>query len=214
MTDNNVEYLTEDPVIPSQQYVCLSFIEPPKDLLEQKEDLFMKKFLHKFMKDMYLDFCMKNGLDYEKVEQPSFTESQINEMYTAFKENNFDDIQLEFNNKYKNQTNIRGLKIRGSFTTVDEAKARAEKLRKNDSAHHIFVGQVGFWLPFNPINLDNVDQEYMNNQLNELLKEKKISDQKAKEFFQERQKELLAKEMEKPNINVPESSTDKDVSII
>lgn len=197
---SNVEYLTEDPIIPSQQYVCLSFIEPPKDLLEAKEDFFMKQFLSQFMKDMYLDFCMKNNLDHEKVEQPSFTDTQIEEMYKAFKENNFDRIQHEFNEKNAHRTNIRGLKIRGSYTTAEEAKARAQKLRRDDNAHHIFVGQVGFWLPFNPVNLDNVDQDYINNQLNELVKEKKLADYKAKEHFQERQRELLSKQMQQTNV--------------
>ncbi len=191
----NIDYLTEDPIIPSQQYVCLSFIEPPKDLLEAKEDFFMKKFLKQFMKDMYLDFCVKNNIEHEKAQEPSFTETQINEMYTAFKENNLDKLQLEFNEQNEHRTNIRGLKIRGSYTTQEEAKSRAQKLRREDNAHHIFVGQVGFWLPFNPINLDNVEQDYVNNQLNDLIKEKRLADVKAKEHFQQRQRNLIENEM-------------------
>lgn len=201
---SNVEYLTEDPIIPSQQYVCLSFIEPPKDLLEAKEDFFMKNFLKQFMKDMYLDFCMKNGLDHEKVEQPSFTDTQIEEMYKAFKEINFDQLQHEFNEKNHHRTNVRGLKVRGSYTTVEEAKARAQKLRREDNAHHIFVGQVGFWVPFNPVNLDSVDQEHINSRLNDIIKEKKLADYKAKEHFEQRQRDLMAKEMEKENIQTSE----------
>lgn len=212
---SNVEYLTEDPIIPSQQYVCLSFIEPQKDLLEAKEDFFMKQFLRQFMKDMYLDFCVKNNLDHEKVEQPSFTDVQIDEMYTAFKENQFDRIQAEFDEKNGHRTNMRGLKIRGSYTTVEEAKARAEKLRRDDNAHHIFVGQVGFWLPFNPINLDNLEQDYINKQLNDLVKEKKIADAKAKEHFQLRQRELMEKQMEHTNVQTSsELESNDNVAVI
>jgi len=211
----NVEYLTEDPVIPSQQYVCLSFIEPPKDLIEAREDFFMKEFLQKFMKDMYLDFCQKNGLDYNTVEQPSFTDHQINEMYTAFKENNLDRIQNSFNEKNNHQTSIRGLKIRGSYTTAEEAKARAQMLRRSDDAHNIFVGQVGFWLPFNPINLDNMEQDYINSELNSLIKEKKISDIKAKTHFQDRQRELLEKKMTESVIKTSsEQDSTQDVTTI
>ncbi len=214
---SNVEYLTEDPIIPSQQYVCLSFIEPPKDLMEAKEDFFMKQFLKQFMKDMYLDFCVKNKIDHEKAPTPEFTETQIEEMYTAFKENNFDTIQNEFNELHGHRTNIRGLKIRGSYTTADEAKARAQKLRRDDNAHHIFVGQVGFWLPFNPVNLDSVEQDYVNSQLNALIKEKKLADVKAKEHFQERQRELMEKQMEQTHIQTSselEEKTDDNVTVI
>jgi hypothetical protein len=200
MSNTNVEYLTEDPIIPSQQYVCLSFIEPPKELVEQKENLFMKHFLKQYVKDMYLDFCVKNDLDYEKAKKPSFTDEQIDEMYTAFKENNFDKIQLEFNEQCNHQTNIRGLKIRGSYTTQGEATARAEKLRREDPIHHIFVGQVGFCLPFNPVNLNNVYQEYVDSRLNELVKEKNIADVNAKKHFEERQRELMKLEMNKEPI--------------
>lgn len=209
---SNVEYLTEDQIIPSQQYVCLSFVEPSKDLLEAKEDFFMKQFLKQYQKDMYLDFCVKNNIDHEKAVEPSFTDKQIDEMYTAFKENNFDNMQLEFSQHHKHRTNVRGIKIRGSYTTFDEAKARAEKLRRDDNAHHIFVGQVGFWLPFNPINLENVEQDYVNNQLNDLIKEKKIADIKAKEHFQHRQQELIHKQMEQNNVKtsneLDETNTD------
>ncbi len=215
--EQNVEYLTEDPIIPSQQYVCLSFVEPPKDLLEAKEDFFMKEFLKQFMKDMYLDFCVKNNIDHEKAEEPSFTDKQIEEMYTAFKENNFDRIQHEFNEKHGHRTNIRGLKVRGSYTTAEEAKARAQKLRRDDNAHHIFVGQVGFWLPFNPVNLDSVEQDYINSQLNDLIKEKKLADYKAKEHFQQRQRDLMTKEMEQSHIATSselEETTEDDVTVI
>lgn len=217
MENQNVEYLTEDPIIPSQQYVCLSFVEPPKDLLEAKEDFFMKQFLRQFMKDMYLDFCVKNNIDHEKAPEPSFTDVQIDEMYTAFKENNFDRIQHEFNEKHGHRTNIRGLKVRGSYTTAEEAKARAQKLRRDDNAHHIFVGQVGFWLPFNPINLDSVEQDYVNSQLNDLIKEKRLADVKAKEHFQQRQRELLEKQMEESNIQTSselENNDDDNVAVI
>jgi hypothetical protein len=214
---SNIEYLTEDPIIPSQQYVCLSFIEPPKDLLEAKEDFFMKNFLKQFMKDMYLDFCMKNNLDHEKVEQPSFTDTQIEEMYKAFKENHFDRLQHEFSEKNQHRTNVRGLKVRGSYTTVEEAKARAKKLQRDDNAHHIFVGQVGFWCPFNPVNLDSVDQEHIDSRLNDLIKEKKLADYKAKEHFEQRQRDLMAKQMEQENIQTSmktETTTSEEVTTI
>ena len=213
---SKVDYLTEDSIIPSQQYVCLSFIEPPKDLVEQKEEFFMKQFLKQFMKDMYLDFCMKNGLDHEKVEQPSFTDAQIEEMYTAHKENNFEKIQMEFDQQCNHQTNIRGLKVRGSYTSFGEAKARAEKLRREDQTHHIFVGQVGFWVPFNPIDIDSVDQEYVDSRLNSLVKEKKVADIKAKEHFEERQRDLVAQQMEQEVLQTSsemESTSDEVTTI-
>ena len=43
-----------------------------------------------------------------------------------------------------------GIKIRGSYATMDQAEKRVEELKAIDKLHHIYVGEVGKWLPFNP----------------------------------------------------------------
>ena len=42
---------------------------------------------------------------------------------------------------------VRGLKIRGVYSTKEEADKRAQYLQKIDADFHVFVGEVGKWLP-------------------------------------------------------------------
>ena len=75
---------------------------------------------------------------------------------------------VEFIGKQQNEfkTNIRGLKVRGTYNTKDEADKRAKKLQSLDSDFHVFVGQVGYWLPWDPCADKIEDEQYINSQLN------------------------------------------------
>ena len=68
---------------------------------------------------------------------------------------------------------MRGIKVRGTFDTIEEAKTRSEFLKKIDNKFNIYIAQVGCWCPWspNPECLDN--QEYSETQLNTLMKEYK-----------------------------------------
>jgi hypothetical protein len=93
---------------------------------------------------------------------------------------------------------MRGLKVRGVYGTLKEAQVRAEVLRRKDPTFDVFVGQVGYWLPWDPENKDKVeDQEYMEGELNTLMKKYKENQQKKDEFWaqeKERRVELARKE--------------------
>ena len=56
------------------------------------------------------------------------------------------------------------------YESKREAEIRAKVLQRRDPNFHVFVGQVGYWLPWDP-NPDGVaEQEYSNDQLNTLMK--------------------------------------------
>ena len=78
--------------------------------------------------------------------------------------------------QYKNQK-ILGLKVRGVYKSYEEADERAKYLQKLDKYHHVFVGEVGKWLPFNVDTADNnVDnQVYREQELNQYMKAYKDS---------------------------------------
>ena len=98
-------------------------------------------------------------------------------------------------------TNTMGIKIRGSYETYDEAKLRAEELRKEDPYFDIFVGEVGKWLPINPDPDDTKgvqDQEYAEKELQEIMAAHKDKLSKNKQMFDERiqdQKNKAAKQV-------------------
>lgn len=45
-----------------------------------------------------------------------------------------------------------GVKVRGTYPTLEQAKNAAEILRKKDNIFDIYIGEVGKWLPTNPFH--------------------------------------------------------------
>jgi hypothetical protein len=149
-SDNNkeVDFLEVDQPLPGQNFCCLSFLSPEK-VLAQKERFFMKSFLLQLkditMKDIEVKYDDFIAIQEEKLNQDFHKESGF-------------------------QTSVRGLKVRGVYNTVEEANLRAKSLQRLDRSFHVFVAQVGYWLPWDP-NADFVgNQEYMEKELNELMK--------------------------------------------
>lgn len=92
---------------------------------------------------------------------------------------------------------IRGIKIRGVFPTHKEAKERAKEIRKFDPDFHVFVGEMGKWLPQDPDPNSVKNQEYQEKELNDLMKSYKDNQEKAKLMHQERVEEMKRDAMEK-----------------
>lgn len=86
---------------------------------------------------------------------------------------------------------IRGLKIRGSYSSYEEATARAKELQDTDKDFHVFVGEVGKWLPWDPDPNSAGDQVYREQELNNLMHAYKDNLQKAKAMEAERKSEML-----------------------
>ena len=165
MEEEKVDYLDVDPPIPGQNYVCLSFVSPD-DIIKQKEAYIMKNFLKKMVSDNNL--C-----------------DNFEEEYENFCFNNRNDLEDEFNKNNDYKCSTRGVKIRGTYESYKEAQLRAQVLQKLNNSHHVFVGQVGYWLPWDP-NADNIeDQEYAEDELNELMKSYKENQQKKDLHYKE-----------------------------
>jgi hypothetical protein len=128
----DVDYLTEDPQLSEQKYMCISFLKP----------------------------------------------SSIAEK-----------------NRPKDVT-ICGVKIRGSYASYEEAKARADYLQKCDQYHNIYIGEVGKWCPFEDNPEKAKDSEYMNKDLNKLMKSYWNQQTEAKEFHELRKQDMVNKALE------------------
>lgn len=88
---------------------------------------------------------------------------------------------------------IKGFKQRGVFDTREEADAWANKLRDINDNYHIFVGQIGYWLAFDPDPDSCQDQLYKDNRLNKLMKEKAENRMKRDQEYEQRKEELKQK---------------------
>jgi hypothetical protein len=107
-------------------------------------------------------------------------------------------------------TNIRGLKIRGSYSTKEEAEKRADYLRSIDSNFDIFIGQVGFWCPLCPDPNDSSDQNYKEAQLQELVKREQEMREKNKQTQEERKKELARSAKRSSTLNDQNNTRNQD----
>jgi hypothetical protein len=191
-----MDYLDEDKPIRGQNYALMSFISP-EEILNNKEVFFIGKFLESLGTDL------KKLLDGLRTKYPDDVEllnqleennkyfmdqKELQAQYNFFKSINLDKMDKEFysNNQYK--TSIRGVKIRGVFDTTEEARVRAEVLKRSGDKFDIFLGQVGCWCPFSPNPEDLQDQEYAETELNTLMKKYKNNMDIRDLEFEERKK--------------------------
>ena len=86
---------------------------------------------------------------------------------------------------------LRGLKIRGVFGSWEEANEKAKSLQESDPNFHVFVGELGKWLPWDPDPNSVKDQEYQNKELNDLMKGYKDNLEKSKKMQQERKQDMI-----------------------
>jgi hypothetical protein len=162
------DFLKVDKPIPGQNFVCLSFISP-EDVIEKKE-LFM---FHCYLRSKYKD---ERDLEAFKTE------------YDMFLNNNKDKLEDKFKEVSDFRTSIRGLKVRGIYDTKREADVRAKVLQRLDKSFHVYVAQVGYWLPWNP-NVDEIDAEYDEAQLNELVGNYEDNQRKKDAFYEKETEE-------------------------
>lgn len=170
--EDNVDYLDVDDSIPGQNYVCLSFVSP-EALIEKREAFNVCKFLQSYCKDQELDY------------------KELYSKYEDFTYKFSDKLQRDFDEQNEFQTSMRGLKVRGVYDTRQAAEARAKRLSTTDSSFHVFIGQVGYWLPWDP-NADGVqDEVFQNSQLNDMMEKYQENNVNRDIFYEEQKREKV-----------------------
>ena len=129
---------------------------------------------------------------YVKKNMRDFKETKIQEAFENFMFKNRKKLEEEFFTKNEFRTSIRGLKVRGVYDTAAEAGARAKTLQKLDPFFNVYVGQMGFWLPWDPEPADVTDQEYAEDQLNTLMKNYKQNESQKEALYEEQKRERMA----------------------
>jgi hypothetical protein len=206
----NEDFLEVDKPIPGQSFVCLSFVSPDK-ILQKKEDyyyhefnkkrfqVFQKEFTEKF--DKVMNDCLDGKVDTGKLNElqnlfVKSTDEYVKQSFETFTEDlkdfkyaNEEAVEEKFHEANDFQTTVRGIKVRGTYNTLKEAQIRAKVLQRMDPSFHIFVGQVGYWLPWDPTADKIENQEYLNNQLNDIVKKYKSNEAKRDEFYEQQKQE-------------------------
>ena len=220
--NTSVDLLDEDRPIAGQKFVCVSFVSPEKHIKQRELYYFeqfvknwdMAKSINKFQS--FLNFIgYKHNLDIEtinsdlkdflKEESKDMIDFTVHDDFKTFLDNKKDDLDKEYNVAHKFQTNVRGMKVRGVYSTQEEAEMRCKTLREQDPNHDVFVGPVGLWMPWDPDAYRTGRIEYLEKDLNDLMSEKKKNDTAAKDEFDTRIKEAKEKAIE-DNIKKAEKS--------
>lgn len=146
-----IDYLDVDPTLAGQNFCCLSFVSPDSEV--EKRELFM---VEKFVESLKERFQIPDDVS-------------ITDLYKQFKYDQELAITEEFTAKNPGKSSVRGLKVRGVFSTIEEAKSRAKSLHDIDPDFHVFVAQVGYWLPWDPSPHMVGEEVYAEERLNELV---------------------------------------------
>ena len=99
-------------------------------------------------------------------------------------DNKEEELEAEFSQMHN--FHVRGLKVGGVYGSQEEAEFRCKMLREVDPYHNVYVGPVGVWMPWEPDAYKTGRVEYLEEKLNELMKEKNSNDEYAKRQFDQR----------------------------
>lgn len=205
-----IDLCDEDTPLAGQKFACMSFVSPEK-ILKKRETYLFDQFVKQwdFTKSMGKYFDFLNFLAYKynlkiddisadfnefvKEEDTKLKSASVEDDYKNFIDKNEDSLNEKFNREHSFQTSVRGLKIRGVYSTQDEAELRCKKLRELDPNHDIYVGPVGMWIPWDPDAYKTGRVEFMEEELNQLHKEKMKNEERAKQEFENRVKETKKK---------------------
>jgi len=170
--EEKVDYLEVDDPLPGQDWVCISFVSPNDDV-ESKEHFSVAKFLQAVCKDKDMDF------------------PKVIQQYKDFKYKHEEQLQRDFDEQNNFKTSLRGVKVRGTYSTRDEAERRAKRLQGLDSDFHVFVGQVGYWLPWDPCADKIEDESFIDSQLNDMMEKYKENNVNKDIFYEEQKREKV-----------------------
>lgn len=207
-----VDVLDEDQPLAGQKFVCLSFISPEKVLRDKNLYCFgeylkaweLNKGLEKytqftaFLSHKYgisLDDLQGDLKEFCKEERDNLFLTTLPDEYKTYLDANEEKLEKDFAAVSQFKTSVRGIKVRGAYPTQQEAELRCKLLREVDPNHDVFVGPVGMWMPFHPEAYKTGRVEYVEEELNQLMHEKKKNEGQAKVEFDKRVRETKEKAM-------------------
>lgn len=200
-----VDYLKEDPVIPGQEVALISFVEPQeKRLLKNRESFFATRFLKGFIEEykIAVENTTKNPdmeITPEIQEKLDISYENIKSRYYDFLKFNLTELDEEFDKNHNENKvpTVTGFKVRGTYPNQLVTKGKARELQALEPAINVYCVPVGKWIPYCPLNEQQVEAEYQEEQLNEILKKKEDEHVKQELEFNQRKMDLQKKAEEK-----------------
>ena len=212
-TKKYVDLLDEDQPISGQKFACISFISP-ENILKQKEMFMFEQFLKNydyiqsmekfqgFMQFISYKYKLNNDNlisdleEFVKDERGTLMSNTLEDQFKNFIDKNEEKLEGEFSRLHHFQTSTRGIKVRGVFSSQEEAEMRCKMLREIDPNHDVYVGPIGMWMPWEPEAYKTGRVEYLEEELNKLMHEKFDNEKGAKLEFEKRVREAKEKALE------------------
>ena len=208
-----VDMLDEDKPLAGQKFTCVSFVSP-EQIVKSRELFNFQQFLNKWDMNKSLEkfnhflsfLAYKYNLNFDNItkdlqefckdEKENLFLTTLEDDFKNYIDTNEDKLEEQFSKEHSFQTSVRGLKVRGSYPTQEEAEMRCKLLREVDPNHDVYVGPVGLWMPFHPESYKTGRVEYLEDELNQLMQEKNKNESSAKVEFDKRVRETKEKAME------------------
>ena len=212
-TGDRIDYLDEDPEIPTQRYCLVSFLSPEK-VIADKNRFFFKEFMKSmnydwkvkglehfmvFLSKKYslkIDDLLADAVEFGKVRDAEIRESDLEEQWQNFLLKHEKETQEKYDVSVDFRTNVRGVKVRRSFANVEEAQVMAKVFQRKYPKDSIYIGKVGAWLPWDPSEHLMPEVEYAEKELNELMRKYKENEANREIFFAEQREEAVKKQKE------------------
>jgi hypothetical protein len=192
----------------------VSFLSPEK-VIKQKQEYMFEEFI-KFMDydwkvkglehlmaflskkySLKIDDLLKDAEEFGKVRDEEIRQTDVPEQWQVFLLRHEKDLQEKFDNSVEFRTNVRGVKVRRSFPTVEEAQVMAKVLQRKYPKDSLYIGKVGTWLPWDPSEHLMPEVEYAEKELNELMRRYKENEANKEIFFaDEREAKIKAQKEE------------------
>jgi hypothetical protein len=208
-----IDYLDEDPEIPTQRYCVISFLSPEK-IIKQKNEFINEKFVEwmdydwkvKGMEHLMAFIAKKYSLkiedlfadmaEFTKVHNDEVKKTDVHEQYQVFLLKQEKELETEFTEKVNFRTNVRGVKVRRTFANLEECQQYAKVLQRRYPKDNLYIGKVGAWLPWDPSEHLMPEVEYAEKELNELMRKYKENESNKEMFFAEQREEAIKAQKE------------------
>jgi len=210
---SRIDYLDEDPEIPNQRYCIISFLSPEK-VIQDKSEFYFKEFitwmdyqwkvkglehLMAFVSKKYsikIDDLLKDSEEFVKVRNAEVKATDVHEEYQVFMLKHEKELQEKFDSAVNFRTNIRGVKVRRAFPSIEETQMFAKVLQRKYPKDNLYIGKVGCWLPWDPSEHLMPEVEYAERELNELMRKYKENEVNKEMFFAEQREDSIKKQKE------------------
>ena len=158
-----------------------------------------------------VDRLVEEFQQYTRKNLTEVTQSDIKKDFDDFMFKNGDALEEEYYKLNNFQTTMRGVKVRGVFSSAEEASVKARRLQKADPTFNIYLGYVGKWMAWEPDPNKLKDQEYANDTLNTLMKKYRENEEARDVFYTEQKARRVGEKRVSASASASEATPEKPV---